>query len=873
MTALRAWWILGTYLAICAPSVQPGLSQPKFTKAVKSSYQVKLGESARLKCRASGVPPPYSYWLKNGLPVVPSHRIRIVKNRYLKIKSTVLGDAGEYICVFNNTYGEINASIHLDVKATPEEISTSNGHFPPRPTVSSSILRGAGNRSTVISGSPTKNGEPPRFLDWNKMKRAFIAWPASHSMRLRCQATGTPPLRYHWLKDGKEIKGRRLDPYMNTTLWFFRLKDLVPTDTGKYTCIVSNAYGSINHTYTLRVIAKPRSRPILQRNLPRNTSIELGGNATLDCIVVVSGTLPDFRWLKWDKVPSTYPELDLNNGSYTLIDPVYYRTIEAGETYGVQLTVVNVTKKDLGLYTCYVSNHIGKDYVSAFLSEKIIPTTTRPVILVPTKKSKLNVNTSSSEVSPTVAELSSSSFNPSSRVVLAMMGVVLVIAIIGGLAVYYFYRRKLRGHRSKGEKTIELKLPEGLLPETLINEPDTPTSIDAPIRTFPYANSRTRIGSTGSANSSTPLIRYRNGSYRSRFSSGVSSRLDSSSVITEDFYELPIDEDWEIDRSQITIKEQLGEGAFGLVMKAEALGLTDMPYRHTVAVKMLKADATENELADLLSEMDTMKNIGSHKNIINLIGACTQNGPLYVVVEFAPHGNLRQFLRERRPSDYHRSRSDSSTHSQPSLIVRDFISFAFQIARGMEYLSFKKCIHRDLAARNILVGEDYVMKIADFGLARNVRDMDYYRKATDGRLPIKWLAIEALFDRVYTTQSDVWTFGILLWEIFTLGGSPYPGIPVEKLFELLKSGYRMQMPQKCPDKMYDIMLSCWNENPNARPSFTELRAEFDKMLTSMTDKEYLEILAKSVDHVAGEMEAPITDESDTNTDTFTESSC
>ncbi|EDO43236.1 predicted protein, partial [Nematostella vectensis] len=616
---------------------------------------------------------------------------------------------------------------------------------------------------------------PPYFAQQQKMKGTFIAWPAWHTIKLKCKAEGTPPLTFTWLKNGKPITHRRLQPGLKTNQWYLRLRDLVPADTGDYTCVVSNPYGQINHTYTLQVVTKPRSRPILQRNLPRNTSIELGGNATLDCIVVVSGTLPDFRWLKWDKVPSTYPELDLNNGSYTLIDPVYYRTIEAGETYGVQLTVVNVTKKDLGLYTCYVSNHIGKDYVSAFLSEKIIPTTTRPV-------------------SPTVAELSSSSFNPSSRVVLAMMGVVLVIAIIG------------------------------LLPETLINEPDTPTSIDAPIRTFPYANSRTRIGSTGSANSSTPLIRYRN---------VTTSSIEESFL---DFYELPIDEDWEIDRSQITIKEQLGEGAFGLVMKAEALGLTDMPYRHTVAVKMLKADATENELADLLSEMDTMKNIGSHKNIINLIGACTQNGPLYVVVEFAPHGNLRQFLRERRPSDYHRSRSDSSTHSQPSLIVRDFISFAFQIARGMEYLSFKKCIHRDLAARNILVGEDYVMKIADFGLARNVRDMDYYRKATDGRLPIKWLAIEALFDRVYTTQSDVWTFGILLWEIFTLGGSPYPGIPVEKLFELLKSGYRMQMPQKCPDKMYDIMLSCWNENPNARPSFTELRAEFDKMLTSMTDK-------------------------------------
>lgn len=284
----------------------------------------------------------------------------------------------------------------------------------------------------------------------------------------------------------------------------------------------------------------------------------------------------------------------------------------------------------------------------------------------------------------------------------------------------------------------------------------------------------------------------------------------------------------------------------------------------------LTADATENELADLLSEMDTMKEIGRHKNIINLIGACTQDGPLFVVVEFAPHGNLRQFLRERRPSEY---QQHTLSPSGPSLTMRDFVSFAFQIARGMEYLGTRKCVHRDLAARNILVGEDYIMKVADFGLARNVRDVEYYRKTTDGRLPIKWLAIEALFDRVYTTQSDVWAFGILLWEIFTLGGSPYPGIPIEKLFDLLKSGYRMQKPQNCPNEIYDIMLNCWDETPSDRKSFTDLRKHFDAMLSIMTSKEYLQILAQSIDDLAHDMETPITDDSDENTGIMPESTC
>ncbi|OWK07999.1 FGFR2, partial [Cervus elaphus hippelaphus] len=111
------------------------------------------------------------------------------------------------------------------------------------------------------------------------------------------------------------------------------------------------------------------------------------------------------------------------------------------------------------------------------------------------------------------------------------------------------------------------------------------------------------------------------------------------------------------------------------------------------------------------------------------------------------------------------------------------------------------CIHRDLAARNVLVTENNVMKIADFGLARDINNIDYYKKTTNGRLPVKWMAPEALFDRVYTHQSDVWSFGVLMWEIFTLGGSPYPGIPVEELFKLLKEGHRMDKPANCTNEL------------------------------------------------------------------------
>ncbi|XP_008512358.1 fibroblast growth factor receptor 2 isoform X19 [Equus przewalskii] len=339
--------------------------------------------------------------------------------------------------------------------------------------------------------------------------------------------------------------------------------------------------------------------------------------------------------------------------------------------------------------------------------------------------------------------------------------------------------------------------------------------------------------SSSSMNSNTPLV---------RITTRLSSTADTPMLAGVSEYELPEDPKWEFPRDKLTLGKPLGEGCFGQVVMAEAVGIDKEKPKEavTVAVKMLKDDATEKDLSDLVSEMEMMKMIGKHKNIINLLGACTQDGPLYVIVEYASKGNLREYLRARRPPGMEYS-YDINRVPEEQMTFKDLVSCTYQLARGMEYLASQKCIHRDLAARNVLVTENNVMKIADFGLARDINNIDYYKKTTNGRLPVKWMAPEALFDRVYTHQSDVWSFGVLMWEIFTLGGSPYPGIPVEELFKLLKEGHRMDKPANCTNELYMMMRDCWHAVPSQRPTFKQLVEDLDRILTLTTNEEYLDL--------------------------------
>ncbi|XP_011642307.1 tyrosine-protein kinase Btk29A [Pogonomyrmex barbatus] len=258
---------------------------------------------------------------------------------------------------------------------------------------------------------------------------------------------------------------------------------------------------------------------------------------------------------------------------------------------------------------------------------------------------------------------------------------------------------------------------------------------------------------------------------------------------------------WEIDPAELHLLEELGSGQFGVVRRGKWRGSID------VAVKMMKEGTMSED--DFIEEAKVMTKL-QHQNLVQLYGVCSKDRPIYIVTEYMRHGSLLNYLR----------RHEASLGANVGLLL----DMCIQVCKGMAYLERHNYIHRDLAARNCLVGSENVVKVADFGLARYVLD-DQYTSSGGTKFPIKWAPPEVLNYTRFSSKSDVWAYGVLMWEVFTCGKMPYGRLKNTEVVERVQRGIILERPKACFKEVYEVMRKCWAHCPEVRPSFRVLKEQ------------------------------------------------
>lgn len=289
---------------------------------------------------------------------------------------------------------------------------------------------------------------------------------------------------------------------------------------------------------------------------------------------------------------------------------------------------------------------------------------------------------------------------------------------------------------------------------------------------------------------------------------------------------------WQVPKDRVVINRRLGEGAFGTVYGGEAqLCDTDRAWT-AVAVKTLKAGSGTEERLDFLSEAEAMKRF-DHKNIVRLLGVCLQSEPIYTIMEFMLYGDLKTFLLARRHLVGEKQAADESDVHPKRLTM-----MALDVARGLSYLAENKYVHRDIACRNCLVNAQRVVKLGDFGMARPMFENDYYKFHRKGMLPVRWMAPESLGLGIFTPGSDVWSFGVLLYEIITFGSFPFQGLTNNQALEHIKNGHTLTIPTGVKPHLEGLMRACWNAQYKKRPSaseITEFISNYPRLVTPSLD--------------------------------------
>ncbi|XP_068222552.1 uncharacterized protein [Palaemon carinicauda] len=275
-------------------------------------------------------------------------------------------------------------------------------------------------------------------------------------------------------------------------------------------------------------------------------------------------------------------------------------------------------------------------------------------------------------------------------------------------------------------------------------------------------------------------------------------------------------DEWELPREKVVINRTIGEGAFGTVYGGECQFGEDTPWV-AVAVKTLKVGSTVEEKLDFLGEAEMMKRF-NHKNIVQLLGLCTHQEPIYMVMEFMLYGDLKIYLLARR----HLVSDKTVQTEEDEVSSKRLTSMALDICRALAYLTEHRYVHRDVACRNCLVSAERVVKLSDFGMTRPMYESEYYRFNRKAMMPVRWMSPEALEDGLFTSMSDMWSYGVLLYEVITFGSFPFQGMSNNEVVEHVRRGNTVTLPDGVKPQLERLLRSCWCKIPSERPTFNEM---------------------------------------------------
>ncbi|XP_003463833.2 muscle, skeletal receptor tyrosine-protein kinase isoform X2 [Cavia porcellus] len=742
--------------------------KPKITRP-PINVKIIEGLKAVLPCTTMGNPKPSVSWIKGDSALRENTRIAVLESGSLRIHNVQKEDAGQYRCVAKNSLGTAYSKL---VKLEVEE-----EHEPEQDTkVFARILR-APESHNVTFGS-------------------FVT--------LRCTATGIPVPTISWIENGNAVSSGSIQESVKDRVIDSRLQ-LFITKPGLYTCIATNKHGE---KYSTAKAAATVS--IAEWSKPHKDNkgycAQYRGEV---CDAVLGKDVPVFFntsyadpeeaqelliHTAWDELKAVSPfcrpaaEALLCNhifqecspGAVSTPTPVcreYCLTVK--EFFCAKEWLEMEEKSHRGLHRS------GMHLLSVPDCSKLpsmhwdpMACTRLPYLAFPSMtSSKPSVDI------PNLPSSSSSSFSVSPTysmtVIISIMSSFAVFVLLTISTLYCCRRRKEWKNKKRESAAVTLTtLPSELLLDRLHPNPM-------------YQRM--------------PLL--------------LNPKLLSL----------------EYPRNNIEYVRDIGEGAFGRVFQARAPGL--LPYEPftMVAVKMLKEEASADMQADFQREAALMAEF-DNPNIVKLLGVCAVGKPMCLLFEYMAYGDLNEFLRSMSPHAVcSLSHGDLSMRAQvsspgpPPLSCAEQLGIARQVAAGMAYLSERKFVHRDLATRNCLVGENMVVKIADFGLSRNIYSADYYKANENDAIPIRWMPPESIFYNRYTTESDVWAYGVVLWEIFSYGLQPYYGMAHEEVIYYVRDGNILACPENCPLELYNLMRLCWSKLPADRPSFPSIHRILERM--------------------------------------------